>query len=624
MKKFLAILLCLLLSLCILVACDDENTDESTDSGNNSTTTTDSTKNDDNADLDVEKEKNDKYLYTMSEYITLPLYKKHSIEVKLDYIQQMIDSYIMEHATASKRQLCVIGDVVNVAYIGYRLDENGEILQEDGKDSIFDQSDSYAVYLGAGLSIPEFEEGIVGMTVGDIKEVYATFPEDYFEESLAGKTVMFEIILNTVFDAPLYTKNFVTRYFPEFSSKEDFESNIKEKIVLNELLEYIESGITIISYPEKEYKEIENRLDTTAKDFAAQMGMTLDQYLQLYYGMTRKEYIESQMKNEMIYYAIAEAEGIEITTDMLKREKTTLINYYFEEYKDMGYGENEALSKAKSFVKELGINYIYDNVLFESVEKLLPSVANVTEAAKTKTSITEILLERAYLKEGDDIGDLCPSFDIEIFDQNGASGSTVDPSRNIGKLTVINFWGTWCAPCKLELVDFNKIATDYKDVLTLYAVHSVQGYENASKYVEDNYAESDMIFLKDYLIDPNDIYEGDMYFTSLGGSGGYPYTVILDESGVIVFKHTGKMTYEELAAELEKLLPDEPVIDDSDITDEEKGEMGDDLGDLEDSLDGILGGGSSNDSTGGDEEKTDGKTEGSSTEDSDDLSDSLD
>ena len=55
-----------------------------------------------------------------------------------------------------------------------------------------------------------------------------------------------------------------------------------------------------------------------------------------------------------------------------------------------------------------------------------------------------------------------------------------------------------------------------------------------------------MVFLKDTLINPKDLDDGELYFDMLGGTDGYPYTVILDEFGKIIYKHTGKMSYDEL------------------------------------------------------------------------------
>ena len=89
------------------------------------------------------------------------------------------------------------------------------------------------------------------------------------------------------------------------------------------------------------------------------------------------------------------------------------------------------------------------------------------------------------------------------------------------------------------------------------------------------------------MSNPNDQYSVDVYFDALGGTSYYPYTVILDENGIVIYNHVGMMSYEELEAEIEKLLPKEPVIDDSELTEEEKAIMKDMIGELEDYLDKI-------------------------------------
>ena len=545
-----------MLALSVLVSCGiaDENDNGDGTSSTSGTSGTDNTNNDNQQNGGSPS--TGKYKYDMSEYITLPDYKNHNFEVKLDEIQQCVDTYVMHYATPSKRLVCMVGDVVNVAYTGYRLDENGAILIENGEESVFDESTSYGVYLGSGLSISEFEKGIVGMKISEIKEIYATFPSDYFEESLAGKQVMFEVVLNSIYEAPIYNNAFVSVYFPEFSNTVDFEDGLREQIIHSEAFSFIMDGAVVISYPTKEYLEYVNELEKTSKEFETLYDMTLDEYLEEHYNMTRQEYIESEMKKEMIYYAIAQAENVEITDQMLSNEKTSLINYYFEYYKNLDYDDKKALARAKSIVDDLGIEYIYENVIFEQVDGLLTHSVNVTEIERTYKSITEVLVERQGMETGSEIGNVCPSDDLEIFDGNGAMGTVIDPSKNVGKITVINFWGTWCGPCKSELPDFDRIASEYEDAVTIYAIHSTSGYESAAKYVADNFSSSKMIFLKDYAIDPYDEYAGDSYFAQLGGTSFYPFTVILDENGVIMYNHVGIMTYEQLSLEIEKLLAD--------------------------------------------------------------------
>lgn len=552
MKRILALLLCLAMLAVMLVACDNDNKPNSNNSSTSSSQNN-GNNNDQNDENNSENETNTKYNYDLNDYITLPNYKEHVVKLNLDYVQQLIDSYIVDNAVKSKKTVCMQGDVVNVSYIGYRIDENNEILYENGKPVIFNESESYGVYLGAHLSIDEFEKGIVGMTKGEIKEIFATFPKDYFQSDLAGETVIFEIILNEIFEAPIYDNTFVSTYFNGYTNTVDFEDAIKKGMIIESVLEYITENTLVKSYPEKEYNEKLSELEKLAQKYE-EAGKNLDSYLMDNYGQTREEYIKSEMKSEMVYYAVAKAENLEVTSQMITNEKASLLTYYKDHYMSVqGLSEAQATLAAKELVASLGYNYVYKLVIDELVEDLLPRLVTVEEMERTYVSVTEVLAERAKLTEGDSIGDLCPSFEMELFDGNGALDTTIDPSKNIGKYTIINFWGTWCMPCKNELPHFDRVATEYKDILTIYAVHSAQGYSNASEYVAKNYPNSDMVFLKDYYNDPNDEYSGEVYFEALGGNIGYPYTVILDEKGIIIYQHTGALEYDELVEVLVEL-----------------------------------------------------------------------
>ena len=486
-----------------------------------------------------------KYQYDMGEYITLPSYNGHEVSVSLDEIQRAIDSYVMQYASNSKKTVCMTGDVVKITYFGYRLDENGDILYENGKEVIFDEGDT-GVYLGAHLFLDEFEKGIAGMKIGDIKEIYVTFPKDYFEESLAGERVIFEVILNAIYEPPVYSQDFIKTYFPEFNTTEEFENSLISDFILNEIYDYVEKNAVIISYPEKEYNAVADELKELEKNFKEQYGIDLDSYIMSYYGMTRDEYIKNSMKAEMIYYAIANAEGIEATDEELAAERSLLIEYYTDQYVTNGVDYREAVLMAQEFVDDLGISYVYENVIFEKIDKKLVDLAITVEVPMSYKSVTQYLSERLNAETGSQIGDLCPSFEAEVFDESGSLSTALDPTKNVGKLTVINFWGTWCGPCKNELPDFDRVAAEYGDQVTVFAVHSSYNFKDASEYVLENFKDSNIIFLKDVIINPNDQYSDDMFYALLGGADYYPYTVILDENGVIRGAHVGMLSYDQL------------------------------------------------------------------------------
>ncbi len=150
--------------------------------------------------------------------------------------------------------------------------------------------------------------------------------------------------------------------------------------------------------------------------------------------------------------------------------------------------------------------------------------------------------------QGTQVGDLCYGHDLEILDSPGITGETINPAKT-GKITVVNFWGTWCTPCVNELPYFDQIATDYADTVQVVAIHTDMIYETAPEFIEKYYPDSKMIFAKDYT---EDGVAG--YYTALGGRDTYPYTVILDENGVILAKFVKALEYADLQAVIEKHL----------------------------------------------------------------------
>ena len=141
---------------------------------------------------------------------------------------------------------------------------------------------------------------------------------------------------------------------------------------------------------------------------------------------------------------------------------------------------------------------------------------------------------------GNTVGALCYGYNLELVDENGGSGEFYNPPAS-GKLTIINFWGTWCTPCVNELPHFEKIAEEYSDTVDVIAIHSSISKETAPEYIGKYYKDSAMMF----SWDGGEGFNGE-YYTALGGRGTYPYTVVLDENGIIVEIFLSSVTYEDL------------------------------------------------------------------------------
>ena len=133
--------------------------------------------------------------------------------------------------------------------------------------------------------------------------------------------------------------------------------------------------------------------------------------------------------------------------------------------------------------------------------------------------------------------------DVTLETMNGGSINTADLR---GKIVILNLWASWCPPCKAELPDFDRIATEYKDQVVIVAADVDAGNGGAYSYVQQNFPESDIIFAYDTVY-------GTAYYLA-GGNGYVPYTAIMDQNGVIVYSDSGMLSHTVLVNIIEGLL----------------------------------------------------------------------
>ena len=148
---------------------------------------------------------------------------------------------------------------------------------------------------------------------------------------------------------------------------------------------------------------------------------------------------------------------------------------------------------------------------------------------------------------GNAVGQKLPGSALPIITPDAITEDTFDPTTT-GKITVINFWGTWCGSCVEELPDFNQIAEDYADSVVVVAVHTDSLRDTAPGYIKDNYPTSKMIFLVDNATSD--------YYKAIGGRGSYPHTVIIDENGIVAANIAKGLHYEDLQKIIDGILAD--------------------------------------------------------------------
>ena len=183
---------------------------------------------------------------------------------------------------------------------------------EGFKDGVaFDggKGENYPLEIGSNTFIPGFEDGLIGLSTGDAKDVELSFPEDYPSEELKGQKVVFKVTVHEIKHRILPEINeelFDDLGLEGVNSKKELESYVensikesKEKAAENRLIDNILESIakeTEIELPEELVHEEIHRMLHSYDERLRMQGLSLDQYLQF----TKKsmEDLENDMKDE--------------------------------------------------------------------------------------------------------------------------------------------------------------------------------------------------------------------------------------------------------------------------------------------------------------------------------------
>ena len=119
-----------------------------------------------------------------------------------------------------------------------------------------------------------------------------------------------------------------------------------------------------------------------------------------------------------------------------------------------------------------------------------------------------------------------------------------------GKPRLINFWATWCGPCREEFPDLVKIATDHKDRIDTITVSLDEPTEIAGevpRFLAEMRSESPAYLLKTPDVDAA------IDLVSEAWQGALPFTILYSAQGETLYSRQGKFDPDILVAEIEKL-----------------------------------------------------------------------
>ncbi|QPA25253.1 trigger factor [Mammaliicoccus fleurettii] len=241
-------------------------------------------------------------------------------------LEAMADMVIKEDGQVEE------GDTVNLDFDGY----------VDGEQFEGGQADGYDLEIGSGMFIPGFEEQLVGLKVGEEKEVEVTFPEEYHAEELAGKPATFKTKINEIKtkEVPELDDELANELDSEADNVEQYKENLRKQLTEQKETDaenlQKEEAITIatdnatVDIPEAMIKTEEDRMVQEFAQRLQQQGLNLETYFHIS-GQSEedlrgqmKDDAEQRVKTNLTLAAIAEAENIEVSEEDVDKELQTM------------------------------------------------------------------------------------------------------------------------------------------------------------------------------------------------------------------------------------------------------------------------------------------------------------
>lgn len=293
------------------------------------------------------------------------------------------------------------GDIVNLDYSG-----SADGVKFDGGTA-----QGQELVIGSGSFIPGFEDGMVGMNVGETKDITVKFPENYHAENLAGKDAVFTVTVNKIEKEELPELNDeFAKEVSKFDTLDEYRADVEKRLTEentrradaeneNKLVEAIVNNASV----EIPSCMIEHQLDHIVEEMRYRLsymyrGMKLEDYLK-YTGGTieelreaRKADAERDVKTRLTLEAIVKAENLDVTDAEVEAEIVR-----------MAQAQGKSADELKKHVDARQTEYIRNDILSKKLLTLLKDANEfVTGAAPAKKTAKKTATKKAAAKKADD------------------------------------------------------------------------------------------------------------------------------------------------------------------------------------------------------------------------------
>ena len=248
----------------------------------------------------------------------------------------------------------------------------------DGKAFDGGKAENYELEIGSGAFIPGFEEQIIGMKVGDEKDIVVKFPEDYHAKELAGKDATFKVKLHEIKkkELPELDDEFA-KDVSEFDTLEELKKSIKERLEkLNKQKEDAEKRDAVINAIVENLEVeipsgmIEVEIDNMIADMEQRMsyqGLRLEQYLKMLnktVEQLRTEYEPvaiNSIKSRLALEKVIENEKIDATDEEINNKIEEMAKNYGKKPEELQENKNLKNYIIEGIKNEKAIDFLIKN-----------------------------------------------------------------------------------------------------------------------------------------------------------------------------------------------------------------------------------------------------------------------
>ena len=275
----------------------------------------------------------------VSKYVTIGQYKGLSLDKSVEAVtDDMVDGRIKEELQNKAEEVTEgsvqNGDVVTINYVGTK----------DGVAFDGGTANNYELTIGSGTFIDGFEDGIIGMKKGQIKDLDLTFPEEYSSEELAGQEVVFKVTLQSFKRAPELTDDWAAKntdcktaeeYRKEIRTTLEDEAKTSAQNTLRETAwNTVLSASEVKEYPQDDLDTAKTEFKTLYENYAKQGDMTLEDFVKAQgismddFEEQSSQYAEYKVKQNLIVQGIMDAENMTLEDEKSLSIQDELIKAY--------------------------------------------------------------------------------------------------------------------------------------------------------------------------------------------------------------------------------------------------------------------------------------------------------